>query len=413
MLEKRKIGFTGPFADVNFGDYAMVVNNIYDLEINDIVLFSYDSPFLNTIKEDYLSDFNINIVDVKFKDKFNIAEESKTKILTPIDILHNLSNYDEIAFALSELDVLVVNGGGYFNSLWSMPHRIERLSKIIAPILVANNLNKKIVFTGNSYGPFTEDAEFFGCTFNSLKNSVIGSRDNLLSPMWASQIGIEKDKIEFIPDDFFVVNEKLISKDLRRPINLNRYIVMETYLPIDFIENNIELFEKFSKSIYQKYGLSILFLPFNLKHGGMDQALYFESKLINYNYIDIESIGYLPIEDATELIKKAELVISSRYHALVVAVSVGTPIISVLKDVLGDKRYYYNKNLGMLNQALNGIDFDERDYLRLDYLEALDFIAEHFEHITSVQRNNYNNLYEKNIEKLKKTRESFLNRNIK
>lgn len=413
MLEKRKIGFTGPFADVNFGDYAMVVNNIYDLEINDIDLFSYDSPFLNTIKKDYLSDFNINIVDVKFKDKFNIAEESKTKILTPIDILHNLSNYDEIASALSELDVLVVNGGGYFNSLWSMPHRIERLSKIIAPILVANNLNKKIVFTGNSYGPFTDDAEFFGCIFNALKNPVIGSRDNLLSPMWANQIGIDKDKIEFIPDDFFIVNEKLINKDPRRLIMLERYIVMETYLPIDFIKNNIQIFVDFSRSIYENYGLSILFLPFNLKHGGMDQALYFESTLSHYTYYDINSIGYLPIEDAIELIKNAELVISSRYHALVVALSVGTPIVSVLKDVLGDKRYYYNKNLGMLNQALNGIDFDERDYLRLDYIEALNFISEEFEHITRIQKNNYNNLYKKNIEKLKQKRVSFLNRNIK
>ena len=251
MLEKRKIGFTGPFADVNFGDYAMVVNNIYDIAIEDVVLFSYDSPFLNTIKEDYLSDFNINIVDVKFKDKFNIAEESKTRILTPIDILHNLLNYDEIASVMSNLDVLIVNGGGYFNSLWSMPHRIERLSKIIAPILVANNLNKKIVFTGNSYGPFTKDAEFFGCAFNALKNSVIGSRDNLLSPMWASQIGINKDRMEFIPDDFFIVNEKLINKDVRKPIKLERYIVMETYLPIDFIKNNIRLFKKFSRSIYQ------------------------------------------------------------------------------------------------------------------------------------------------------------------
>lgn len=413
MLEKRKIGFTGPFADVNFGDYAMVVNNIYDLGINDIVLFSYDSPFLNTIKEDYLSEFDINIVDVKFKDKFNIAEESKMKILTPIDILHNLLNYDEIASAMSDLDVLIVNGGGYFNSLWSMPHRIERLSKIIAPILVANNLNKKVVFTGNSYGPFTDDAEFFGCTFNALKNSIIGSRDNLLSPMWASQIGIDIHKIEFIPDDFFIVNEKLINKALRRSIKLERYIVMETYLSIDFIKNNIQSFKKFSQSIYQKYGLSILFLPFNLKHGGMDQALYFESTLNNYTCYNIDSIGYLPIEDATVLIRNAELVISSRYHALVVALSVGTPIVSVLKDVLGDKRYYYNKNLGMLNQALNGIDFDERDYLRLDYLEALDFISEHFEHITSAQRNNYNNLYEKNMENLKQKRESFLDRNIK
>ncbi len=413
MLKKRKVGFTGPFADVNFGDYAMVVNNIYDLTIKDIVLFSYDSPFLNIIKEDYLSDFNINIVDVKFKDEFNIVEESKTRILTPIDILHSLLNYDEIASVMSELDVLIVNGGGYFNSLWSMPHRIERLSKIIAPILVANNLNKKVVFTGNSYGPFTDDAEFFGCTLNALKYSVIGSRDNLLSPMWAKQIGINENSIEFIPDDFFIVNKKLTNRDVRNPMRIEKYIVMETYLPLDYIKKNVCLFKKFSQNIYQNYGLSILFLPFNLKRGGMDQALYFESKLNNYTYYDIDLIGYLPIEDAIKLIKNAELVISSRYHALVVALSVGTPIVSVLKDVLGDKRYYYNKNLGMLNQALRDIDFDERDYLRLDYLEALEFTSEHFKHITCVQKNNYNYVYKKNMENLKHERESFFDRNIK
>ncbi|HHX70951.1 MAG TPA: polysaccharide pyruvyl transferase family protein [Gallicola sp.] len=391
----------------------MVVNNIYDLEIDNIVLFSYDSPFLNTIKEDYLSDFNINIIDVKFKDNFNIVEESKVRILTPIDILHNLSNHDEISFVIKNLDVLVVNGGGYFNSLWSMPHRIERLAKIIAPILVANNLNKKIIFTGNSYGPFTQDAEFFGCTFSVLKNSVVGTRDNLLSPMWASKIGIDKDRIEVIPDDLFIVNEKLINKDVRKPIKFERYIVMETYLPLDFIKGNITLFKEFSQSIYQKYGLNILFLPFNLKHGGMDQAIYFESTLNNYTYYDINSIGYLPIEDAVKLIKNAELVISSRYHALVVALSVATPIVSVLRDVLGDKRYYYNKNLGMLIQALDGIDFDERDYLRLDYLETLKFVTERFEHIVNVQKNNFNHLYEKNKENLKLRRKSFLERNIK
>lgn len=413
MLEKRKIGFTGPFADVNFGDYAMVVNNIYDLGIKDVVLFSYDSLFLNTIKKDYLEDFNIKIVDVKFREEFDIADESKTRILTPIDILHNLLNYDEIALAMSKLDVLVVNGGGYFNSLWSMPHRIERLSKIIAPILVANSLNKKIVFTGNSYGPFTEDSEFFGCVFNVLKNSIIGFRDNLLSPMWANEIGINQNNIEFIPDDLFIVNKSLINREKRKQINIDRYIVMETYLSLDYIEENISVFKEFSRSIYKRHGLIILFLPFNLKHGGMDQAIYLKTMLNNYTYYDIDSIGYLPIEDTVDLIKNAELVVSSRYHALVVALSVGTPIVSVLKDVLGDKRYYYNKNLGMLNQALKDIDFDERDYLRLDYLEALEFISEHFEHIVSVQKSNFNNIYEKNIEELNLQRESFLDRNIK
>lgn len=413
MEEKRKIGFTGPFADVNFGDYAMVVNNIYDLDIQDVVLFSYNSPFLNNIKEDYLSDYNVDIVDVKFSNNCNISSESKEKIFTPIDILHNLENYDEIVSKIRDIDVLVVNGGGYFNSLWSMPHRIEKLTKVIAPILVANQLNKKIVFTGNSYGPFTKDAEFFGCTFNILKNAVFGARDNLFSPMWANQIGINKNTLKLIPDDLFIVNDKLLNKSTRTTINMTKYIVMETYLPLEYIKKNIESFKEFSRNIYQRYGLSILFLPFNLKHGGMDQAVYFDSMIDNFAYYNIDSIGYLPIEDAINLIKNAELVVSSRYHALVVALSVGTPIISVLKDVLGDKRYYYNKNLGMLRQALDGNEFDERYYLRLDYLESLRFILEHYNQIIRVQKENYNDLYRDNIENLKAERKSFLDRYVR
>ena len=127
--------------------------------------------------------------------------------------------------------------------------------------------------------------------------------------------------------------------------------------------------------------------------------------------LDEKSI--IELEDAVKLIKNAELVISSRYHALVVALSVATPIVSVLRDVLGDKRYYYNKNLGMLIQALDGIDFDERGYLRLDYLETLKFVTERFEHIVNVQKNNFNHLYEKNKENIKLRRKSFLERNIK
>lgn len=404
---KKKIAFTGPFADVNFGDYAMLVNNIYDLDAKDVTLFSYDDVFLSRIQNDYLNKFNVEIVEVKLHKKSGNETVSCASI-TPIELLHKVENYQEIVARLEDIDVLIVNGGGYFNGLWSMPHRIERLTKIIIPILIANRLGKEIFFTGNSYGPFEQDANFFTCFFGVLENTTLGCRDNLYSPMWLKQIGVDDKKLKYIPDDLFVVNESLLNKSRVHAILAKKYIVMETYLPLDFIKSNLDFFKNFSERLFNKYGLAIVFLPFNLGHGGLDQAEYLASVFTNYEYFDISKCGYLPIQDTFEIIRNAELVISTRYHAFVVALSVGTPAISVLKDVMNSKSYYYNKNYGMLKQVLKDIAFDERYYLRLDYLDAIDFVAENFTSIVEFQRRNYNATYVLNKNNLNTIRKNFL-----
>ncbi|MBA5746967.1 hypothetical protein H3232_07190 [Aerococcus urinaeequi] len=38
--------------------------------------------------------------------------------------------------------------------------------------------------------------------------------------------------------------------------------------------------------------------------------------------------------------------ITSRYHALVLSIANKVPILSMMKDGVGDKRYYYNKKGG-------------------------------------------------------------------
>ncbi len=404
----KKIGFTGPFADVNFGDYAMLVNNVFDIDIKDITLFSYDTEFLQTIKKDYFYDHKVEIVDVRLKDNVNIVNLSKERLLTPFELLDAVSNHEELTNYINNLDVLVVNGGGYFNSVWSMPHRIERLVKIIAPALIANELNKKIVFTGIGIGPFSDDGDFFGMFFNSLNNSKIHVRDELFSEMWLKELGYTKD-VNNVPDDFFFINEKLINIEERRIIKED-YILLETYLTIDYLKENIEQLQNFTNKMFDKYRVKTVFVPFNLHQGGMNQALYLKDNLDNFEIIDIRDKGYLPINDLANLTKNAKLTISTRYHALVTALSLKSPIVSIMKDVMGDSRYYYNKNAGIIRHAFKNQSINENKYLSNDFMDALNHIVNNYTKILDYQNKKYNNLYDENLINLEQKRNKLLNR---
>ncbi|WP_407358501.1 polysaccharide pyruvyl transferase family protein [Microbacterium sp. LTA6] len=399
------IGFTGPYSDVNFGDYAMLVNNVYELDAKDAIVFVYDRPFVERIRDDYFADRNVRLVEIALRPGA-FSEGRDTQHLTPMEILREIENIDEVTAAVAEMDTLYVNGGGYFNSLWTQPHRIERLIQIIAPTLVAATMNIPVVFTANGYGPFRGDTEFFASFFGSLPNARFGARDTILSPHWLNQAGVQPDRIHTLPDDLLFIDERLTPKQEPRA---GKYVVMETYLPTAFITENFAHFERFSQRMAHDHGLGVVFLPFNLGHGGVDQGALLADRLDDVEMFDITGRGYLPIEDAVALVSGAELVISSRYHAVILALSVGTPFVSVLKDVLGDKQYYYGKNVGALEGVLEGQPHDLRDYFFMDYVEALDAVVDDFAGITRRQRENYSAAFPRTGAKLRSAREAYLN----
>ncbi|WP_102194375.1 polysaccharide pyruvyl transferase family protein [Microbacterium aurantiacum] len=399
------IGFTGPYSDVNFGDYAMLVNNVYSLEAQDATIFVYDRPFVEKIRDDYFGGRNVRLVEVALR-AGAFTEGRDTRYLTPMEILREIENLDEVTAAVAEMDTLYVNGGGYFNSLWTQPHRIERLVQIIAPTLVAATMNIPVVFTANGYGPFRGDTEFFASFFGSLPNARFGARDTILSPHWLNQAGVQPGRIHTLPDDLLFIDERLTPD--REP-RVGKYVVMETYLPTDFIAENFTHFERFAQRMADDHGLGVVFLPFNLGHGGVDQGRLLAERLGDVEMFDITGRGYLPIEDAVALVRDAELVISSRYHAVILALSVGTPFVSVLKDVLGDKQYYYGKNVGALEGVLEGQPHDLRDYFFMDYVEALDAVVDDFEGIIRRQRETYAAAFPRTGVKLRSARDAYLN----
>jgi hypothetical protein len=211
--------------------------------------------------------------------------------------------------------------------------------------------------------------------------------------MWLRQIGVAPELIANVPDDLLFPNKSFQTK--KYPIVKRKYIVLETYLPIEYIQKNIETFRSFSKKLYDNYNLDIVFLPFNLEWGGMDQGLFLSEKLNHFELFDINQTGYLRVEDALSIIENAELIVCSRYHALVVALGVHTPVVSVIRNIAGDKRYHYNKNGGILRNFFAGIPIDEKNYIRLDYLEALDYIINSLPEIISIQKKNFKTQSEK------------------
>ena len=425
MKEDIRIGITGPMSEINFGDYAMFVNNLYDIDIKSVTVFSYNKGFSEVILKDYCEVFDITAVEVKlYPAKEARDEQPKEKMGfqpfnpptdTPLDILFRIENLDDLQAHIRDIDVLIINGGGYFNHLWNNSlWRSDMLKKIIAPMLIATQQKKRVFFTGNSFGPFDSSEEFFNYVFNYLKNASYAVRDRMYSIGYLSRLGFDKSSISFVPDDLFLINDDLLALPLHDMVDFDsivKYIVLEAYYPVDEIKEYTEQLKAFSEAMRSRYGLSIVFLPFDFRRGGMWQGEYLSTVLSNFHLCSLDSVGYLPIQDAYHIIKNSEMVLCTRYHAMVLAVGTGVPVINTIKKVCDDHRYYFNKNYGLLEYAFEGLQFNEIDFMRIDFPATLKYIEENFLDILRVQKELYNSeQYTENKERLKKIRLEYFNR---
>lgn len=401
------IGFTGPYSDVNFGDYAMLVNNLYALDDRDCVVFAYDRDFLMNVRDTYLQNFDISFVEVQGLDDF-VARHVDLRYLTPPEILRAVTNLDEIRAAVSKLDVLYVNGGGYFNSLWAKPHRIGRLLGIMVPMLVAAAQNKRIVFTANGFGPFRGDTEFFASFFRSMPRAEFGIRENLMSPYWLTHLGIRDSAVKELPDDLLFIDSRLQGSS-ERPFAWP-YVVVETYLPVEELQRQSDKFADFCTRLWDDYALRVVFVPFNIGHGGADQGRYLEAHFPQVHTWSIDAQGFLRIEDAVSIIRHAEFVVANRYHAIVLALAFRVPFASVLKDVLGDKQYYYSKNAGVLDSVLRGAEYDLTDFFFTDYFEALAAVAHGVHSLRRRQLDAFRSSDKARVEELRARRMSLFER---
>lgn len=395
----KKIGFVGPFCDNNFGDFGMLVNDVYDCQVYNIVIFSYDRNVMKSIIDMYFAqeyqvkECFVDILedtDLQTGKTYNVVYDDYAE--SPFEILYEVQNLPEIVKMIGTLDRLVVTGGGWINDVWCAKHRKRRLHSIMAPILLAAKMGVQIVYMGNTFGPFLKSREVFLSFFaDTISKSILASRDDLNSILNLKSLGISK--IFSLPDDLYFMNKELFNRkcsmDVERYVSTNNYVVIENYTSISELEKHIEEIKNFVFSMKSKYQCRVLFLPLGDKYGGAYQGKLLKEYVPDLDVYNLKENMVSDMIDVETLIQKADFVLCQRYHMFVRCIANNVPVKQVLKDVCGNKNYYYTKGQGVLRKIFTGMLINEELFFGLDYWKSLEDMQMNFDKY----REQFNQMY--------------------
>jgi polysaccharide pyruvyl transferase WcaK-like protein len=409
-----KIGFTGPFSDANFGDYAMLVNNITATNLGQVVLYTYDEIFVTSCAGRYLTACSFEVIKVGLSQSFETL--SLFKEFLPDQILSHTQNLPTLRSSIQDLDALVLSGGGYLNSLWNLPHRRAKLYSILIPAIIAVEEGIQVRSSSNGFGPIScEDRQFFTQLFDYFKKSVFfyrqthASLSNFLEDQITSNI-----KLNYAPDDLLFLSEsiqdKVVEHSVKRAkrVHASKFIILETYMPLADIQQHLDKLDIFVNKCRSEFSFDIKFMPFYTDHGGLEQAEFLAQRYGASLLFD-RSRGFLPIELAIDEISNAEMVISNRYHAVVVSLSVATPTFSILRKVIDSHQYYYEKNFGIISQVFDGCQPQSKNFIAYCFSSALNHLSHSLTEIIDYQSDLYNlNEYQVNMSRMRGLRSDMI-----
>lgn len=252
--------------------------------------------------------------------------------------------YQDHIIKIKELDLLYIIGGAYLNS-W---HVKSKIFSFLLEIEIAQKYDKNVVLSGLNLGPFNFIDRFFvKYVFSKDNVRLIGIRD------WDESLKeidynnfIARNRIYYSHDDAFYLEYNLE----HNPYKDKKYIVLQAHYWIasKSKKNKVKDIYKSAISYAVDNGLEVVFISMQSYPGNRDY-LFAKETISELDEMYSEQVSLPEIIYSPKVLKKiisdARMLISTRHHPFLFAVSSNVFAISISYD-----DYYTQKFKGIANE---------------------------------------------------------------
>ncbi len=381
-----KIGFYGATGSWDFGDYAMMIHNIQSIwKIDNNTEFYIITPnkyiTLQVLVDNLVNLDNIKKIHLvsepflkqsfkkmvmykalkKMKNRYNINKHLYQKLCSG-DYSVLTSEFKE---AISMIDILLFNGGGYIQHSWG-----ESNYSFMASIKYASDCKKKVFFLSNSIGPLFQYSKDFNNILPLINKIMIRDGHNYTEKLL---LAAGYNNYENGPDDLTFVNQSYSCKS-----DFKNYVVIEIMSWINRAKRGekyvLEEMAKFIRFIISKKK-DVVLVTFDICDSAAEKYIEYL-----YNSIDAKECIHKLIHpssmyDIFGLYRNCDFSVSFKYHPVILALGSNVPFIGVICDNDG---YYEGKMYG----ACENMEINSKDYII---------------HIDSISSDILIEMYDKNI----------------
>ena len=425
-MENKTIGIFGAIGRDDMGDDALLLSNVDSLIKHNykVIIFTYNiSKTINLLISNNLLPTNgisENIKIVKALDYFDrkkIIEYIDTIIDTFLEkifkkrlnilqtiykgfihykLILNINGYlpinqylREYLNIIKECSLLLFIGGGYMNKYWG-----QGIYQFIISLSIGKEFNIPCIASGQTFGPL--DAIQKKIVKKHIKKlDYISTRDINRSKQRLIELEYDQNKIVEGPDDaIFLTND--IKAENHTPQYNKHFIVVANFglflkyskYPLEYLHTILAQF--FDYIAESKNGI---ILNISMTTGSQDitQGLSIQNKMKykdRFHFVPL----YTELREIKSIIGSSNLVVSSRLHPVVFAISEKKPFIGISSG--GE---YYDSKLKGISEIY---DYDPRNHIiNADDL-AVDILLEY---CTRALNDKYDNdsIYEMNEKKRK------------
>lgn len=324
---KIKILIIGFYGAPNIGDELMLhvlISKLLENKRMDITIMLCDNPQYNCEKWDNVS------------------------------ILHLPKTRSDFIVLANSFDYVIWGGGAMLDDSLNKDKEaykshIPVILKELSNVLIRKN--NKVVIIGVSSNTKIEDKEYISSLSDIIEGAYYCSVRDTFSKEVLVQLGIESKKVDIIYDIVFALEYKP-SIQIESSKNVIGLVLIgdENRQRIKFIiEEAIHFIEEQNEANWE-----IQFIPF---YTYVNCDIDYINSLVKE--IDFKSVKYtiideiINIDTLVELFMKCTIMICMRYHASLLCLKYGIPVINLIYDV---HRHYHNK-LGYLASLYKKYDY--------------------------------------------------------